>query len=95
MSSSGSEAQGSPPKLFFIYLPLNVMLKLKSVCLYPRWCRRDSMSLYVLTHLSGEPGVATGAAGEAAVVEGYGKVMLIAMARLALLLKLVLRKIIC
>lgn len=53
------------------------------------------MSLYVLTHLSGEPGVATGAAGEAAVVEGYGKVMLIAMARLALLLKLVIRKIIC
>lgn len=95
VTSAVPEAEGFPPKLFFVYLPLNVLFKLKSMHLYPRWCQRDSMASWVLTYLTGEPGVASGAAGEAAVEEGFGKVILVAMARLALLLKLVIGKIIC
>lgn len=44
---------------------------------------------------SGEPGAASGAAGEATIEEGYCKAKVIAMARLVLLLMPLISKIIC
>lgn len=99
VSSAGPEAQGSSthPKLFFLCPHLltccsDVRMCICSLSDVP-WTPRSHLSS--LTPFLMRPGVPGRAAGEATLEEGYRKAGLIARTRLALLLRRVIRKIIC